>query len=177
MRSKHLAVPLLGVLALFVSACGATSTPSSLHVTQLASGASGSISLTSGWVLAPTSGGMAHMPGMSADQQMVAAYAVLDNSSAAADALTRVRAPGSAHAQLHTTIERATSGTMTDVGQITVPAHGKAELAPGGPHVMLTGLTPVPKAGDRVKLMFVFRSGAAITVALPVISAADRPGA
>ena len=173
---RLLPILLLGAL---LSSCGSSTTSSSLHVTQLATGHAANLSLTDAWVLAPEDGGgMADMPGMSdmdGSAPMVAAYGVLHNDAGRADALTGVTAPDGAHAQLHVTTQGTTSGTMKEVADLGIPAGGERRLAPGGAHVMITGLRPVPKAGETVRLTFVFRSGARISATLPVISAENRP--
>jgi len=165
----------VAVLLTTVGACGSSTTTNDVQITQLANAKSGDLSLTSGWVLEPEGGSMADMPGMSAGETMVAAYGIFQNAGVKADALTSVVAPDGATAQLHVTKDDATSGTMSRVASLSVPAGGQLTLKPGGTHVMLTGLKPLPKAGDHVTLTFVFRSGARITVPLPVIPPSERP--
>jgi len=180
MREPRRFLALLAVLALIgvlTSACGGSGTTSGhLQVTQLASDSSGDISLTSGWVLAPEGSEMADMPGMDhTTDPMVAAYATFHNGADRPDAIVKVLAPAGARAQLHTTTSTGTSGSMQPVSRLVVPAGAELTLEPGGDHVMLTGLHPVPTAGSTVRLTFVMRSGARLAVTLPVIAAADRP--
>ncbi len=57
---------------------------------------------------------------------------------------------------------------MRDVKSMTVPAHGKLVLEPGGDHLMLYGLKRTPQAGETVTLTLNFEPGGAMTLKLPV---------
>ena len=99
---------------------------------------------------------------------VTAAYMVIGNSSASADELLGVSCDCSASASLHVTEMREGSMAMRKVASIEVPPGGSAILSPGGPHVMLEGLSGDIKESVDLKLRF--RSGAEISVAAPVLS-------
>lgn len=172
----------LGVCAalaasVFVSGCGASSTTTStLHATRLAAAKAGDVSLSAGWVLAPQGAAMANMPGMDQGKApLVAVYGDLHDGGSTPVALTKVIAPRGSRAQLHVSSGGTTSATMRQVDRITIPAGQVRHLAPGGAHVMITGLHPSPVAGGSLTLTFVFSNGARMTVRMPVIAAEDRP--
>jgi copper(I)-binding protein len=51
---------------------------------------------------------------------------------------------------------------MTMVDALTVPAHGKAVLAPAGYHLMLMQASAPVKPGDTVKLTLTFTDGSTL---------------
>ena len=139
--------------------------------------ASGDIRITEGWVESVDMGGMdMSAPGMVMNMASAAYLTVTDNG--AADAIVSASTPAAVKASLHRTIESAdgSSGTMVDAPSIHVPAHGAVTFAPGGDHIMLTGLKASFAPGTAITLTVTFRSGRTITVVLPVINVSDRPG-
>ncbi len=98
---------------------------------------------------------------------VTAAYMVIENPSAAADELVGVSCGCSASASLHVTEMREGSMAMRKVASMEIPPGGSAVLSPGGPHVMLEGLSG--DMGESVVLELRFRSGAGISVAAPVL--------
>ena len=86
------------------------------------------------------------------------------------DRLLAVTSPG-LRIELHS-MEMATGiMRMAKIDGLDVPAHGKAEFASGGNHLMIYGLAPAAKT---VPLTLAFRSGAKVTVAASVRSVMDR---
>ena len=57
---------------------------------------------------------------------------------------------------------------MSPVPNIPVPANGKAELKPGGLHMMLIGLNRELKAGDKVQLTLNFEKAGKVPVTAEV---------
>ena len=74
-----------------------------------------------------------------------AAYLMIQNHSMKEDWLIAVESSISGTAELHNVTQNGNIMTRGPVGQISVPAHGTAELAPGGSHAMLFQLKSVPK--------------------------------
>lgn len=100
-------------------------------------------------------------------QDVGAAYFTL--TSPAADRLVSVTSPDADMAMLHS--ESVQGGVMRMRAQpdgIAVAPGAPARLAPGGEHVMLTGLHHPLVAGQSITLHLGFRSGAALDLAVPV---------
>jgi copper(I)-binding protein len=97
-----------------------------------------------------------------------AAYMVLQNNGAADDKLLSVEGDVAKAIELHETKAMNGMMAMSPVTNIPVPAGGKAELKPGGLHVMLIGLTRELKAGDKVQLTLNFEKAGKIPVTAEV---------
>ena len=93
-----------------------------------------------------------------------AAYMVLQNGGAAEDKLLSVESDVAKTIELHETKESGGMMEMSPVPNIPVPANGKAELKPGGFHVMLIGLKRELKVGDKVQLTLNFEKAGKIPV-------------
>jgi copper(I)-binding protein len=89
-----------------------------------------------------------------------AVYLVIHNRGSEVDRLIAARSPVAVAVELHRTTMEGGMMTMTPVAAIEAPAGGRVELKPGGPHIMLIGLTRALAPGDRVPLTLEFeRSG------------------
>ena len=97
-----------------------------------------------------------------------AAYMVLQNNGAAEDKLLSVESDVAKTIELHETKESNGMMAMSPVPNVPVPAYGKAELKPGGYHVMLIGLTRELKVGDKVQLTLNFEKAGKIPVTAEV---------
>ena len=97
-----------------------------------------------------------------------AAYMVLQNGGAAEDKLLSVEGDVAQTIELHETKEMNGMMQMSPVPNIPVPANGKAELKPGGLHVMLIGLNRELKAGDKVQLTLNFEKAGKVPVTAEV---------
>jgi periplasmic copper chaperone A len=69
-----------------------------------------------------------------------AAYLTISNTGSEPDRLVSVVCACAAHAEAHATGMKGQMMTMAPAGPVVVPAHGKVTFAPGGLHLMLTGL-------------------------------------
>lgn len=99
---------------------------------------------------------------------MSAAYMTLENKGGE-DTLTSVSGDVAEMIQVHQTIEKDGMMSMEEAKDgVPVPANGKAELKPGGYHVMLMNLKQDLKAGDTFKLTLKFKSGKELSVDVPV---------
>jgi copper(I)-binding protein len=90
------------------------------------------------------------------------AYVVLENTG---DQPATLRSASSARygsVMLHKSSSEGGVSRMAMVESLVIPAHGKAELAPGGYHLMMSKANPPVKAGDDVKLTFHFSDGSVL---------------
>ena len=142
-RALVVSVVLLAALAL--TACGGSG------------GTTGGITVSEAWVR-PS-------PMM---ERAGAAYMVLQNNGAAEDKLLSVESDVAKTLELHETKEMNGMMQMSPVPNIPVPANGKAELKPGGYHVMLMNLNRELKAGDKLQLTLNFEKAGKIPVTAEV---------
>jgi periplasmic copper chaperone A len=105
-----------------------------------------------------------------ASAQSGAVFMTIFNHGATEDRLLSVRTDAAERAELHTSSEDA-NGVMQML-QITegvpVPGNGTHDLARGGDHVMLMGLTRSLKNGDMITLTLTFEHEGEVTVDVPV---------
>ena len=102
-----------------------------------------------------------------------AVYMTIENKGAAPDRLVAASTPRAGKAELHTHIMDGDIMRMRQVEAIDLPAGGKAELKPGGFHVMLLGLTAPLKEGDRYTLTLEFQKAGKVPIEVWV----EKPGA
>lgn len=103
-----------------------------------------------------------------------AAYVVVANPTAQADRLLSVSCACATSATLHDMAVEGGIMRMRAAPQgFEVPAGGALTLAPGGKHVMLTGLNRPLKDGDRVDLTLRFARAGAVKADFHVMK---RPG-
>jgi hypothetical protein len=146
MKRVTVVIAVFVLLALAVAACGG------------ASGTSGSGITVSGAWARPS-------PMI---ESAVAAYMILQNNGATEDKLLSVESDVAKNVELHETKEMNGMMQMSPVPNIAVPANGKAELKPGGLHVMLMNLTQELKAGDKVQLTLNFEKAGKVPVTAEV---------
>ena len=97
-----------------------------------------------------------------------AAYFTLTNGSGKAIALTGVAVVGGEMAMMHETVEHDGHSSMDMLNTIAVPASGAVAFAPGGKHVMVTGLAPELKAGGKTALTITLADGSTVRADLPI---------
>ena len=88
-----------------------------------------------------------------------AAFLTLKNDSDKALALIKVNSDIAKNIELHEHTHKDGMMVMRQVDKISIPAHGKTALKPGGYHIMLIGLTRKLKSGDSVLLELEFDNG------------------
>jgi copper(I)-binding protein len=126
----------IAALAFALASCGGASSPS----------AAPTLTIGDPWVL--VSGGV---------DQPAAGYLTITNTGATDDALRSVSCPGAAMIGLHkSSMDASGMMGMTPVDRIDIPAGGSVSLAPGGYHLMISGLKAPLKPGDRLELDLVF---------------------
>ncbi len=125
-----------------------------------ADASSGAIVVTDAWVRPGAAGGN------------TAFYARLTNRTNTADTLVAARLADAALAdtvELHETYDRGEDMKgMRPVGRLPMPAAAPVQLAPGGKHVMLIGLTQDFTEGDSVQVTLRFAQRPAQTLTAPV---------
>lgn len=102
-----------------------------------------------------------------------AAYMTIANGGGAPDRLLRARTEAAAKVELHTIVRQGDIMQMREVPSIDIPARGKAELKPGGFHVMLLGLAKPLVEGQSFPLVLEFEKAGAVQVTVNV----ERAGA
>lgn len=100
-----------------------------------------------------------------------AAFMTFDNKGAA-DKLISVTGGVAKEIQIHSMITEAGVMKMREIKSLDIPANGKAELKPGGFHVMLIGIPDGLKEGTKFPLKLTFEKAGEITV----IVTAEKPG-
>jgi copper(I)-binding protein len=102
-----------------------------------------------------------------------AGYLTIKNNGDKAVDLNDASSPDYDSVMLHQTVSNGSTSKMEMVHQVTVPAHGMLNVAPGGYHFMLEGAKHPIKPGDTVKLELHFSDGAAVDTTLRVKSPAQ----
>jgi periplasmic copper chaperone A len=100
-----------------------------------------------------------------------AAFMSFDNKGAA-DKLISVTGTVAKEIQIHSMITEAGVMKMREIKALDIPANGKAELKPGGFHVMLIGIPDGLKEGTKFPLTLKFEKAGEITVQVT----AEKPG-
>ncbi|MFD2234941.1 copper chaperone PCu(A)C [Phaeospirillum tilakii] len=81
-----------------------------------------------------------------------------------ADRLIAAAIPGTRVTELHTHRRDGDVMRMRRVEAIELPADGRAELRPGGDHIMAIGLSPLPSPGATVTVTLTFAQAGTLTV-------------
>ncbi len=101
--------------------------------------------------------------------QPTAAYLVIDNPTAGADALVSVSSPDATTCELHESMTDPSAMTgMQPVDRVEIPAGGQVRLAPGGFHVMVMGLRRPLADGERLELDLHFEHAGRVVVSAEV---------
>jgi copper(I)-binding protein len=90
------------------------------------------------------------------------AYVTLSNDGDKAVALSGASSAVYADVMLHQSSSEGGMSRMAMVDSLSVPAHGSAELAPAGYHLMLMKPTRPVKPGDSVRLILRFTDGSTL---------------
>ncbi len=117
----------------------------------------GDIAVTAAWARATP-------PGASVG----AAYLTIENRGGAEDRLVGASSPVAQSVTPHATVEENGVATMRRWEDAVIPAGGAVEMAPGGLHLMLMGLSAPLTEGESVPLTLTFEAAGAVTVAMPV---------
>jgi copper(I)-binding protein len=85
-----------------------------------------------------------------------AVYLTVTNDGNSPDKLRRATTAVAEHAQLHIHAMKGDVMTMAPVECLVIPAGGRITMAPGGLHIMLTGLTSPLKEGQQFPMRLSF---------------------
>lgn len=101
----------------------------------------------------------------SAAEGMTAGFGILSNPTDDEITVVSARTEAAARVELHETVSDSSGGTtMREVrGGLVIPAGGTLELAPGGVHLMLMGLTAPVEAGQEVQFTLTFSDESAMS--------------
>ena len=105
-----------------------------------------------------------------------AGYMTIKNGGDVPDRLVKAASDVAAKAELHTMAMAGDVAKMRPVDGVDVPAHGKADLAPGGFHVMLIGLKQPLKEGTTFPLTLTFEKAGEVAVEVAVEDIAHGGG-
>lgn len=103
---------------------------------------------------------------------------VVRNGTATADTLIGVTSDAATSVAIHRSLVDAEGrSTMAAVARLAIPARSEVTFAPGGLHVMLTGLRHELRAGDRVTVTLTFARAGTRTVSARVVEPGSVVGA
>ena len=97
-------------------------------------------------------------------------YVEIKNNGSADDALVGISTSAAGMPMLHETVVTDGIASMPHTMSIPVPAGQNVQLAPGGYHGMLMGLTTALQEGDSFPLTLTFQNAGEITVPVEVLS-------
>lgn len=98
-----------------------------------------------------------------------AGFVVIQNTGAKPDKLISVSSPLAGRVEIHESMVMDGQAMMHPrPGGVPVPAGGKAELKPGGWHLMFVGLKQPLKAGDKVPATLTFQKAGKVQVQFEV---------
>lgn len=92
------------------------------------------------------------------------AYVTLENTGDQPAHLRGASSTSYASVMLHKSSTEGGMGRMAMVENLAIPAHGKAELSPGGYHLMLMKASTPIKPGDTVKMTLSFGDASTLDV-------------
>ncbi len=103
-----------------------------------------------------------------AGRKVTAIFLTLENKGTAARNLVSGTTDVAETLELHEMIRENEMMRMSPVKQIAIPASGKAELKPGGLHLMIFGVKKPLVAGDTVQVTLTLDDGTKLQVAAEV---------
>ena len=97
-----------------------------------------------------------------------ATYLTIHNPTGEADRLVGAATSAAKRAELHTHLHENGVMKMRPIEAVEIPAHGMAELKPGGDHLMLMGLKAPLRMGDAFPVTLRFEKAGEISVMVRV---------
>ena len=97
-----------------------------------------------------------------------AGYMMITNAGTTSDKLINVKSDMSRKTEIHQSSMKDGMMKMERVDGITIPANGKAELKPGGYHIMFMGLKAPLQVDTEFPLTLVFEKSGEVTVNVTV---------
>jgi copper(I)-binding protein len=138
--------------ALVASSCGAPFSEQNSH-----EAAAPALAVRDAWA-SPTPAGV----------EVSAGYLTIDNASPAADRLLSVTSPRAARIEVHEMTMDGAVMRMRPVEALEVAAGERAELAPGGMHLMFYGVAQPFAEGEEIPVQLTFETAGAIDAVLTV---------
>ena len=92
-----------------------------------------------------------------------AAYLTIDNTSGRELLLQSASTEVARSVQIHSMEQVGEVMKMKEIGELRIPAGGRAVLAPKGYHLMLMGLLRPLEEGETIPLVLTFSNGASLT--------------
>jgi copper(I)-binding protein len=99
-----------------------------------------------------------------------AAYGMIHNTGGA-DRLVGVSCACAAAVTMHQTVTTGGVARMVEEKAVTIPAGGMVSFAPGGRHMMLTGLKAPLRAGAKTPMVLRFEKAGEVKVTFNVVGA------
>ncbi len=143
------------------TASSTSQSPSNL-APALASASVGSLVITGGYIPQPAS------------PDVAAAYLTITNNGDTADKLEKVTSSVTSMVMAMNETDSNGVGTMTDLPNVTIPAHGSMQFVPNHAHLMLENPKPL-KAGNEVVMTLTFTHAGTVQITVPVIPLTDTP--
>ncbi len=140
-------------LLIAVAACGAPASQPSAHEVE----ASPTVIVSDPWA-SPTPSGV----------DVSAGYLTIANGTGAEDHLLGATSPRAARVEIHEMTMDGAVMRMRALERLSIPAHGAAQLGPGGAHLMFFGVGEPFAEGQSIPVRLVFEHAGTIDVALPV---------
>jgi copper(I)-binding protein len=100
--------------------------------------------------------------------QAGAAYVTLTNMASEPVRILSAASPAAQSAEMHRMVMNGEVMHMEPAGAVDLPPHETLTMAPGGLHVMLTGLKAPLRQGDTIELVLMLEKGGPISVEVPV---------
>lgn len=154
----------LALAAPLLSGCVSAASPEAPPAVSLETNeeSSNAVTLAGGWAKSAKASGMSGV------------FGTLHNTGAEDLVIAGVTSEVAAHTEIH---EVTSSGVMQPIStEVTIPAGGTFEFAPGADHIMLMGLHEELLAGTELRLTVTFTNGSSteLTVAVKDYSGANE---
>ena len=99
---------------------------------------------------------------------MTAAYGEFTNCSASDITITGIQSPLYGLVEVHESQLVDGVSRMREIGPLTIPAHGRVSLEPGGKHLMLMKAVDDAAGAQQVSFQFQLNDGSSVPFTLPV---------
>lgn len=179
---RRIAIGAVAVLAgtTVLAACSSSGSESGKSTSPSATGTHSSTASPAADTISGTVGNLVFVDAwvrQPARPEVAAGYLTIKNNGAEDDKLVKATADVATKVVPMDEVVKNGVGTMTDIPELVVPAHGSFVLSPGHAHLMLYTTGRTLKPGDQVKLTLTFEHAGTVTLTLPVRprSASDVP--
>jgi copper(I)-binding protein len=103
-------------------------------------------------------------------QMMSSAYLTIENKGNVADRLISASFSGAKEVQIHEMKMDGDTMKMRQMNSLEIPAKGKAQLSPGGNHLMLMNLKDPIQDGQSIKMILQFEKAGKVEIEIPAKS-------